>query len=437
MSVAPLLADRPATTDAFESVVAGLVPHSFASLDDVTSAVDVLRLRHGMHVGPDVCGQVAYLGVSPGTVSLRVRTIEGMDLVGRDDLAASDRIVEQLDAASVRARALDVRESVGRLTRIRRCRVCLMPLDDVVAQDTHDACDDGVDFTPRRSVIMEWSRGSRRRMVRTIGELDLSRWADDGGTLCLLTLTLPDWWQMVAPTGRDFKRLVEVLRKRWVRAGAGPWRGMWKLEFQRRGAPHLHALMRVPAFVGDEVFETWLARAWADVCVESLEDDDAAAYRAAGEYARHLEHGTDLSWSGVKFSDPRRTSIYFLKHAAPGDGTGSKEYQHVVPDLWQAEGAGPGRFWGVWGLSRARVEVAVDWRTFNQARRVLRHVARAAAARTVMARLRSAGDVAGVWTMRRPRQRGGFGAVGGGWVLVNDAVALAYDLGRALTVMQD
>ena len=274
-------------------------------------------------------------------------------------------------------------------------------------------------------------------MVRTIAELDLSDWADDGGNLALVTWTLPGWWEVLAPRGEDMKQLLRVFRLRWTRAGVGPWRGMWKLEFQGRGAPHIHALMRVPAKVGDELFEAWLARTWADVCLDSLSDRDALAYIDLGEYDKHLRKGADLSWSGVRFSDPRRTAIYFLKHSAPGDGTGSKEYQHTVPDIWQAEDAGPGRFWGVWGLSRARTEVAVDWRTFTQARRVLRHVARAAAARTAMGRLRAAGDPGAVWTMRRPRQRGGFGAVGGGWVLVNDAVALAYDLGRALTVMQD
>lgn len=430
MRTALLERTSPATqTDAFGQLVAGLVPHSFPSIDDVGSVVERLRLRHGMHVGANETGQVAYLGVSPGTVSLRVRTIPGMDLVSADGaLDASDPLAVMVAGEVTRRGVLD---------RRRRCRVCCGVMDDAIAQDTHPDCDDGYDGTPKRRAITMWSRGSRRRMTRAIAELDLSTWHEDGGNLCLVTFTLPGWWEVVAPTGRDFKRLVELLRRRWLRAGAGPWRGMWKLEFQGRGAPHLHALMRVPATVGGQVFETWLARTWADVCLDSLSDRDALAYIGLGEYDKHLAKGTDLSWSGVRFSDPRRTSIYFLKHAAPGDGMGSKEYQHVVPALWQSEGDGPGRFWGIWGLRRATGEMSVDWRTFCQARRVLRHVARASQARTEMSRLRGAGDPAGVWSMRRQQRRAGFGATGGGWVLVNDGVSLALDLGRALTVMQD
>ena len=39
---------------------------------------------------------------------------------------------------------------------------------------------------------------------------------------------------------------------------------------------------------------------------------------------------------GTRMRDPKRVAVYFLKHSAPGDGSGSKEYQHRVPDLWMA-----------------------------------------------------------------------------------------------------
>ncbi len=374
MSVALLHPASPATTDRdFDQLVAGLVPHSFPSADDVTSMADVLRPRIGTRTGACVEGQRYYLGLTGGTVALRARTIW-----------------DATEGWSGRRR--DARE------------------------------------IPARRRITEWSRASRRRMTRTIAELDYSGWADDGGDLAMVTLTLSGAWQMVAPSGRAFKSLVSAFRKRWARATGRRLRGLWKLEFQHRGAPHLHMLVRVPVFVGTQDFRLWLSRTWADVCRDSLDDVDRAVYDALGEYDRHLRAGTAIDFSGVRFSDPRRTAIYFLKHSAKT--LDSKEYQHVVPDDWRAPEAGPGRFWGYWGLSRAASEVEVDYPAFVRARRILRHVARARAAAAELARRRYAGQ--SVWTMRRARPRCGFGSQGGGWVLVNDGLALAYDVGRAV-----
>lgn len=293
-----------------------------------------------------------------------------------------------------------------------------------------------------RSAITEWSRASRARMHRMIGELDYSGWHLDGGVLAMVTLTLPGSWQAVAPTGRDFKRLIEVFRMRWIRQVKTPWRGLWKLEFQRRGAPHLHALMRVPATVKGQRFELWLSKTWADICkaavmkrLDDLPEDEEAYIRVIqqvdayedGDYEKHLAAGTAVDFSGVKFSDPRRTAIYFGKHASKVSD--SKEYQHIVPEDWRGEGAGPGRFWGVWGLERAVATMTLTRDEFVRAKRILRHVARSRKAVTDMSRRRATGE--SVWAMKRHRVPG-LGSRGGGWVLVNDGLALALDVARAL-----
>lgn len=395
MSVALLAPPlSPATTAAFDAVVAGFEAVRFASVDDVTACADALQVRVGMHAGPTPGGDVrAYLRVSPGTVAVRLGAVGQMV-----EVDALERL-----ANGVGARALEP-------------ELVLFDLEPTKGS---------------RAAITAWSSGSRRRMVRAIAELDLSGWADDGGVLCLVTFTLPDWWQTIAPTGQQFKQLVRILRERWCRSVGLPWRGLWKLEFQHRGAPHMHTLMRVPAMVGAERFEDWIRRTWADVCAGSLADDVRAAYVAAGEYGRHLARGVDLSWSGVKFSDPRRTSIYFLKHSATSGGS-SKEYQNIVPDEWSGEGAGPGRFWGVWGLRPAVAELTLDWASMIRARRILRGVARGRAAQTEISRAHGADNAGAVWSMRKRRARSL--TTSGGWVLVNDGVSLAYELGRALSL---
>lgn len=409
MSVCPVVGVAgPAVDQQFDQITAGLASPSFASRDDVESVAALLRARVGRgSLWQD--GPQAQLLVSAGTIAIRLGA--GREATDPTDLGG-DYTVAPGPVPGSRGPQVDHLEQGA--------------LFDVEEEPV------------TRGAITKWSPASRRRMVRAIAELDLSAWADDGGTLCMGTLTLPGWWQVVAPTGAGFKRLIELLRRRWVRNVGLPWRGLWKLEFQGRGAPHLHVLWRVPALVDGQRFEDWLARTWADICLEAITVPHLRAmYLRCGHYDRHVARGTDLSWSGVRFSDPRRTSVYFLKHASKSSG--SKEYQHVVPALWQHEGAGPGRFWGVWGLSRAVAAVPLEWQTMHTARRFLRHLARSQRAKIAMDRLRAEHGAGtdelrhALVGMRRERVRS-LGTAGG-WVLLNDGLATALELGRALQVV--
>lgn len=276
-------------------------------------------------------------------------------------------------------------------------------------------------------VITEWSRRSRARMVRAMAEIDFDTW--EGGTFAMVTLTLPGDWLAVAPKGRDMKAALERLRVRYQRATGCRWQVAWKMEFQARGAPHFHLLMKPPALVAGEAFEQWLSRAWAD-CVGAEGD----------EYARHLAAGTNVDY-GYRTTDPKRVAVYFLKHSSKAQD--SKEYQHVVPAAWRSPGAGPGRFWGVAGLTRTRASVDVEARVFYQLRRELRKLHRAQRARTALGRRRVLlAQMAGE-TWRRPtlEDLSSFGlrrdgllrsAKGGGWVVLNDAPAVAHRMAEWL-----
>ena len=285
-----------------------------------------------------------------------------------------------------------------------------------------------------RGAVSEWSSRSRARMVRKIAELDFGEWMDGPGMLAMVTLTLPGCWADVAPTGRAFKRMVGKFRDAWRAAGLAVV-GIWKLEFQGRGAPHLHALMKVPAMVSvrgkDVRFEHWLSRMWADIVRAAVPAGMRAEYER-DHYRKHLAAGTGVDFSGVKFSDPRRTAVYFLKHSAKTRD--NKEYQHLVPQEWQGEGRGPGRFWGVWGLSSAVGEVPVTWAEFVAVRRVARHVAIARASRVAQGRARRQGldplAVKGRTSRLLGRRQVGF-------LVVNDGVGLALDVGRFLADRTD
>lgn len=210
-----------------------------------------------------------------------------------------------------------------------------------------------------RSKISKWSAKSRLNMVETLCSLDYSPLLREGRTPAMVTLTLPGAWEVVAPTGAAFKALVRAFQERWFRATGERLAGVWKLEFQRRGAPHLHILCAPPARVGQLPFREWLSAVWADV----------VAHPDLVERMKHEQAGTGVDYNeGLRAKDPKRVAVYFLKH----NNAGGKEYQHVVPELWRAPGAGPGRFWGVWGLAPLVADVPVTYDQAVKASRVLR-----------------------------------------------------------------
>lgn len=289
-----------------------------------------------------------------------------------------------------------------------------------------------------RSEITEWSAKSRANMTKTIAMLDFSDWAQDTGALAMVTLTLPGDWEAVAPDGKTFKGYVENFRKRWIKATGEKWRVLWKLEFQRRGAPHMHLLIRVPVFVKGQRFEDWLSRSWADVVGASkLVDDD----KGGSEYTRHLAAGTGVDFSGQDFSDPRRIAMYFAGHSSKT--TDGKEYQHKVPERWQRPGAGPGRFWGYSGFIKALVEVDLSLTDYDRLRRELRKLARARAWTIAVKRARGAAvrakldprEVKGYEVRGRALRRsqhGGGGGISGGFVLCNDALEVGLRISEHL-----
>lgn len=357
-------------------------------------------------------GRTFRIAISPGVIACRSTDLNGREhTIARGRYGSAD---DEYSELSARAKSLDM---------LNAFRVDL---------ETGEMSDEMPDLDgPSRKEIMNWSAKSRANMVKTLASLDYSTWDKETGSLAMVTLTLPGDWEAVAPDGKTFKAHVERFRRRWVRA-VGPWVCLWKLEFQQRGAPHWHGLMRVPAMVGGETFETWLARTWAVVVGASDVVDRADG---SSEHSRHLAAGTGVDFSGKDFSDPRRISMYFLGHSAKT--TDGKEYQHIVPELWQAPGKGPGRFWGFCGLDKALVEVDLTQRDYDRLRRELRKLARARAWETAVKRSRGRSIREGqpfqpVHTIRAPRLRrsqlGGGGGQNGGWVLLNDALKVASQL---------
>lgn len=342
------------------------------------------------------------LSVAPGVVS-----------ISWPDLARRERTAERLITANQRRRDL-----VGKFIATEG----RLPADAV----------------PSR-VIEGWSAKSRSRMVRTLAELDYGPLLRMGLRLPMTTLTYPGEWLTVAPDGPTVKRHLQALWRRFERAWGFPWVGIWKLEFQRRGAPHIHlwgpepvglagsvaaaVKVRRRSSVGEGLnYRAWLSVTWAAI----------VAHPDPDERRRHQLAGTAVDFAeGARLTDPRRLAVYFTKHG----GWAAKEYQNCVPVQWREAGAGPGRFWGYRGLEKATAAVELSPRLAVIAARTLRRYARSQGVTRRVEVVRQSVDrrTGEVTTGRRSVRRRVVRMPGrAGFLCVNDGPSLAVHLARVL-----
>jgi hypothetical protein len=271
-------------------------------------------------------------------------------------------------------------------------------------------------------------------MCRTFAELDYSPLVESGRVPAMVTLTYPGHWEVVAPDGASVKRHMILWRKRFQREYGEPARYIWKLEFQRRGAPHIHLWMAPPISPGRSCrgFAHWLSETWAQI----VDHPDPV------QKARHRLAGTAIDVrSGLKACDPKRLAIYFTKHSSP-NLHGDKEYQHIVPERWRKTGSGPGRFWGVYGLKKAIAVVEITQDAYLTARRIMRRWSRSQSVygdpgsrfptvvlpRTATVLVPRVGRQTGAVRYRQVRRRRVLcnkGGLAGGYALVNDGPLFA------------
>lgn len=278
-------------------------------------------------------------------------------------------------------------------------------------------------------MITGWSRKSRARMVATMAELDLAPLLLAGDVPAMITLTYPGDWETVAPNGEVVKKHLEAFFMRFERAWGYSPLVIWKMEFQRRGAPHFHLFMCPPQgvagaersaqhalelaewqlaldrhnylmesweggkrprkprkpywrdYVGDgESFKEWLSLVWSDIVAHPDRDDscielerihagDGAFELCSHEGCKHRRAGTAIDYDEAeKARDPKRAAVYFGKHGS----FAAKDYQHEVPELWKKSGKSVGRFWGYKGLEKVKGAATLDADTMLFLGRVLR-----------------------------------------------------------------
>lgn len=193
----------------------------------------------------------------------------------------------------------------------------------------------------RRGVCAGFSPGSRRNMMRQVASMRLT--SRKSG---LATLTYPKKYDN---NPRAWKRDLDVFKKRLDRYAARHGIdivGFWRLELQKRGAPHFHLLIawtnKLP-----RLFKRWLSKAWYEIVASGDE--------------KHLLAGTNF-----KLFDNRGVLRgYVSKYVAKlSDGVESSEM---------------GRHWGKIGKPDITpyIEGEMSPEQFTKARRYIRKALKA------------------------------------------------------------
>lgn len=172
-----------------------------------------------------------------------------------------------------------------------------------------------------RTKIKKFTDRSRRELLRVVNSIDRSRF--DPSRVVMVTLTYPAEF----PSARASKRDLAVFLKRFRRA-YGEVAVVWKLEPQKRGAPHFHLLLFMQSSYCLPTLISWVSHNWYEV----VDSGDV----------KHLYAGTRCEqirdWGGV--------ASYAAKYL--GKSCTSEDWSF------------PGRFWGV--QCRAQLPVKIEKR---------------------------------------------------------------------------
>jgi hypothetical protein len=216
----------------------------------------------------------------------------------------------------------------------------------------------------RRGHITEFSKASRRRLLRLLNSIN----RDQAELPYFVTLTYHHTWPSDYE-GR--KKHLEAFRKRLERV-YGQFSAVWRLEFQKRGAPHYHLLM-------------WLPVPPAKHRLQLLRDRVGHYWHEIAGYGSK-EHGQ----AGTKVEIPRSWR---------GVNSYAAKYMGKLEQL-QGGTAGVGRFWGTW----RREMLPISWVTCSLTIRCafrLRRVLRSFSGQRSTHQLRRMGVFVGSGTVSR------------------------------------
>ncbi|MEP2446584.1 MAG: hypothetical protein ABJI69_05095 [Balneola sp.] len=184
--------------------------------------------------------------------------------------------------------------------------------------------------------ITEFTNSSRRRFLYKLNKALLYK----NESFRFITLTYPNKF----PTeGKVYKSDLDVFLKR-LNSQFGTIEYIWKLEAQKRGAPHYHLVIFFKNMPTLQFLKKWVSKNWYEVVHRNLEEKDE----------KHLKAGTNVK----VLNNARHLVNYLSKYLSKTEGE-------------QLENQG--RFWGAsrnWGVLIA--EQTLNSVQLIQFRRLLR-----------------------------------------------------------------
>ncbi len=172
----------------------------------------------------------------------------------------------------------------------------------------------------RRGKITLFSKKSRKRLLEMTARLDLAS-LTKSGPIIFITLTYAASFPEPMKAKEHLRALLERIRRLAPEAS-----GIWRLEFQERGAPHFHLIFFNLPYLDKKLLNT----IWGEIIGKEFWDTSKDEPRQPFTRIEAIRH-------------PRKVMAYVSKYVAKsedaGGGFNSLPYLHANQDL--------GRLWGV------------------------------------------------------------------------------------------
>jgi hypothetical protein len=229
-----------------------------------------------------------------------------------------------------------------------------------------------------RGIITEWSARSKFKLMCVVASID---WPDD--PLVLITLTYPQAFPHDAAIFKEHLRRFQVAVERRL----GKARGLWAMEFQRRGAPHYHIALVIPRGMKVAVFGRWVAHTWYGIAGDGdgrhlqqhLKPDHcklADGPRGLVGYLRRELGKTRQKTLPAWLANPTEEQLAIAAHRRCTSAHDALDHLSIPEIVGGVDDVprGAGRWWGLWGLDRADVADVISEDEFHILRRILRRL---------------------------------------------------------------
>jgi hypothetical protein len=206
-------------------------------------------------------------------------------------------------------------------------------------------------------VSLKWSARSQRSMRFLFSALP---WELLGTRPAMITLTYPGDWQLYVPNSEVLRHHREAFKERW-RKRFGPPIGVWIVEFQKRGAPHLHMYLGLPDAVSEADYRQLQERTMR----RKRREFDVGPFRArwqtppvSGEFGEWLRRAWwEVVGSGLPAHEKRGVdvAVAFFSEQAESEANRTKvgDYFWRESGKWKQkrppEDFGSLKFYGHWG----------------------------------------------------------------------------------------